>query len=166
MQKHVSYKAEELVPVMLRLFAEGKKVIISATGNSMAPLIRNGSDSIVLAAYGGEKLSVGDIIFYKRSDGRYVLHRIIDKTSNGSFITLGDNQTKGEETVSPKDIIALPVSVIRDEKELSLNSKRYGFYTTLWGKKSVLRWIHIQYFKFRIKLSRFLKKLYNSSCRI
>ena len=159
MQKRISYKAEELVPVMLRSFAEGKRVIILATGNSMAPLIRNNRDSIVLTGYRGETLSVGDIIFYKRRDGRYVLHRIVDKTSNSSFVTLGDNQTNGEEIVNPKDIIALPVSVIRDEKELSLNSKRYRLYTRLWGKKSVFRWTHIRYFKFRIKLSRFIKKI-------
>lgn len=157
MQKRISYKTEDLVPVMLDFLAEGKKVIISAAGNSMAPLIRNGRDSIVIMGYRGETLSIGDIIFYKRRDGRYVLHRIVDKTSNGCFITLGDNQTNGEEIVNPKDIIALPVSVIRDKKELSLNSKRHRFYTRLWGKKSFLRWSHIQFFKFRIKLSGFLK---------
>ncbi len=159
MQKRISYKVEELVPVMLDFFAEGKKVIMSATGNSMAPLIRNRKDSIVLAAYNGESLGVGDIIFYKRNDSRYVLHRIVDIASDKKFITLGDNQTKGEETVDINQIIALPVSVIRGEKEFCLNSKGYRFYTKLWAKSSFFRWAHVKLFVLRIKLSRLIKKI-------
>lgn len=159
MQKCISYKVEELVPVMLDLFAEGKKVIISATGNSMAPFIRNRRDSIVLAAYKGEKLGVGDIVFYKRKNGRYVLHRIVDIVSDKEFITLGDNQIKMEETVEIKQIVALPTAVIRGEREVSLTSNSYKLYKKLWSKKSVLRWICVKLFIFRIKLSRLIKKI-------
>ena len=158
MQKSISYKVEELVPVMLDLFAEGKKVIIYATGNSMAPLIRNRKDSIVLSAYKGEKLGVGDMVFYKRKNGRYVLHRIVDITADLKFITLGDNQIKAEETVDIKQIVAWPVAVIRGEKEVSLTSKCYKLYKKLWSKKSVIRWIYVKLFILRIKLSRLIKK--------
>lgn len=158
MQKRIFYKVEELVPVMLELFEEGKRVIISATGNSMAPLIRHAKDSIVLVGYKGENLGVGDIIFYKRKSGRFVLHRIVDISSDGKFITLGDNQTKEKEIVDKKQIIALPVSVIKNGKELSLSSKKHRFYTRLWGKNSLFRWSHIVFFKLRIKLSRGLKR--------
>ena len=159
MQKRIAYKVEELVPVILDLFAEGKKVIISATGNSMAPLIRNDRDSIVLAAYKGEKLGVGDMVFYKRKNGRYVLHRIIDIALDERFITLGDNQIKMEETVDIKQIVALPTTVIRGKKEVSLTSNGYKLYTKLWSKKSVIRWTYVKLFVFRIKLSRLIKKI-------
>lgn len=158
MQKRISYKVEELVPVMLDLFAKGKKVIISATGNSMAPLIRNKKDSIVLSAYKGENLGVGDMVFYKRKNGRYVLHRIVDIASDGKFIMLGDNQIKMEETVDIKQIVALPVAVIRGEKEVSLTSDGYKLYTKLWKKKSLIRIAYIKLFAFKIKLSRLIKK--------
>lgn len=159
MQKRISYKVQELVPVMLDLFAKGKKVIISATGNSMAPLIRNKKDSIVLSAYKGENLGVGDMVFYKRKNGRYVLHRIVDIASDGKFIMLGDNQIKMEETVDIKQIVALPVAVIRGEKEVSLTSDGYKLYTKLWKKKSLIRIAYIKLFAFKIKLSRLIKKI-------
>lgn len=159
MQKRISYKVEELVPVMLDLFAKGKKVIISATGNSMAPLIRNKKDSIVLSAYKDENLGVGDMVFYKRKNGRYVLHRIVDIASDGKFIMLGDNQIKMEETVDIKQIVALPVAVIRGEKEVSLTSDGYKLYTKLWKKKSLIRIAYIKLFAFKIKLSRLIKKI-------
>lgn len=159
MQKRISYKVQELVPVMLDLFAKGKKVIISATGNSMAPLIRNKKDSIVLSAYKDENLGVGDMVFYKRKNGRYVLHRIVDIASDGKFIMLGDNQIKMEETVDIKQIVALPVAVIRGEKEVSLTSDGYKLYTKLWKKKSLIRIAYIKLFAFKIKLSRLIKKI-------
>ena len=99
------------------------------------------------------------MVFYKRKNGRYVLHRIIDIASDERFITLGDNQIKMEETVDIKQIVALPTTVIRGKKEVSLTSNGYKLYTKLWSKKSVIRWTYVKLFVFRIKLSRLIKKI-------
>ena len=157
MQKQKPYSIEQLVPVIKSFFDEGKDVIISAAGNSMYPLIRNYKDAIVLTAYKGQPLNIGDMIFYKRKSGQYVLHRIVGIEGNG-FILLGDNQTQQEKGITKEQVIAVPTAIIRGEKTINVNSKGYLLYTRMWIKSKLLRRAGIRFFGFRIWLSKKVKK--------
>ena len=159
MQKQ--YNLEDIVPVITSFFAEGKDVIISAVGNSMRPLIRHQKDAIVLTEYKGEELLVGDMIFYRRTNGRYVLHRIVGLEKDGSFIIVGDNQTVLEKGITKQQVIAVAKAVIRGNKTVSVNSKGYILYTKIWTKSKLARGFCIGLFNFKIRLARRLKKFIN-----
>lgn len=159
MQKQSLYTMEDLVPVMQDFFAEGKKVVINAVGNSMSPLIRHKKDAIVLTAYKGEPLVAGQVVLYKRNDIKYALHRIVDVQEDGSFVLLGDNQTVKEIGIKPEQIIAVPTAIIRGEKSIDVNSKAYVFYTKLWTKSIFFRKLHIKFFEFRIWVSKEVKRI-------
>lgn len=58
-------------------------------GTSMMPLLREGIDSVLLKK--PEGVSKNDIVLYKRSNGQFVLHRVI-KIKNGEYVMCGDNQ--------------------------------------------------------------------------
>ncbi len=156
MQKQKPYSIEQLVPVINSFFDDGKDVIISAAGNSMYPLIRNYKDAIVLTAYKGQPLHIGDMIFYKRKSGQYVLHRIVGVEDNG-FVLLGDNQTQQEKGITKEQVIAIPTAIVRGKKIISVNSKGYSLYKKMWTKSKVLRRVGICFFGFRIWLSKRLK---------
>ena len=145
------------MPVIDSFFKEDKKVIITAVGNSMRPLIRHSKDGIVLEEYKGQKLQVGDMAFYKRDSSRYVLHRIVAVEENGSFTMLGDNQTLIEEGIRPDQIIALPYAVIRGNKTILMKSAGYKRYAGFWAKSKVIRRFNIFLFELKIKIARIIK---------
>ena len=156
MRKQNLHTMESLVPVICSFFDEGKKVIIAAVGNSMRPLIRHKKDSIILEKYSGTQLSVGDMAFYRRENGQYVMHRIVKVDENGSYTMLGDNLTIFEEGIEAEQIIALPTAVIRGTKIIPLTSKRYLRYAKFWAKSVFFRRLSIKLFAIKIKLFRII----------
>lgn len=114
-------------------------------GTSMLPLIRQGADSVCLVKFDGELSSLkGKIIFYRRKDGHYVLHRVIGVSDN-SLILCGDNQTQPEEGVTREMVIAVVNKVFRNDKLLDENCFGYRLYLFLWKSFSVRK----IYFKLR-----------------
>lgn len=153
------YNLEDIMPVIISFFDEGKDVIISAVGNSMCPLIRHQKDAVVLTRYGGTELNIGDMVFYRRTNGRYILHRIVGIEKDGSFILLGDNQTMLEKGITKEQVVAVPKAIIRGNKTISVDSKGYKFYAGFWAKSRLVRKLCIVLFEFRIWLSKAVKKL-------
>lgn len=76
------------------LFVQAAGVrILAVSGNSMAPLIRNGDVVLIARAWSGG--NVGDIVLVQRpSDGELLLHRVIDRDR-------GWRTTKGDASSSP-----------------------------------------------------------------
>lgn len=76
------------------LFVQAAGVrILAVSGNSMAPLIRNGDVVLIARAWSGG--NVGDIVLVQRpSDGELLLHRVIGRDR-------GWRTTKGDASSSP-----------------------------------------------------------------
>ena len=72
-------------------------------GTSMLPLIRQGIDSVALRQLDRPPRKY-DILFYKRADGSFVLHRVKAVTPTGLTIW-GDNQYRLEHGVTDDQII-------------------------------------------------------------
>ena len=156
MQNNSIYTMEELFPVISSFFDEDKKVIITAVGNSMRPLLRHKKDGIVLEKYKGQPLQTGDMAFYKRETGRYVLHRIVGIDENGSFTMLGDHQTEAEKGIREEQILALPTAIIRGKRTISLTSKGYQRYARFWSKSVFFRKLNIKLFLLKVKIFRII----------
>ena len=90
---------------------EGREAVITPTGNSMLPFIRDGRDRVVLRRK--EELAVGDIVLM-HTGGRYVLHRVIE--IDGEQVTLmGDGNLKGVEHGTRAEIIGTVTEIIRPD---------------------------------------------------
>lgn len=112
-------------------------------GTSMLPLINQGRDSVVLVK--PEKTPApGDIVFYLRENGQYVLHRIVD-VQDGVYVLCGDNQIGLEYGIREEQIIGVVKSVFRGDKCISGKSRRYRLYLFVWRSFLVRR----IYFKLR-----------------
>ena len=74
------------MPVLQELLSEGKKVSVTVTGNSMSPFLIHGRDRILIAPPDGN-WKKGDMAFFIRTNGQYVMHRIcrVDKNGNCFF---------------------------------------------------------------------------------
>lgn len=153
-----SYPMHQLAPIICEFLARGKNVIVPAKGNSMRPLLRNRKDSIVLTAYKGEPLFVGDAVFYKRSNGGYVLHRIVSLHENGSFTLMGDNQCQSESGITAEQIIAVPIAFIRGEKKILCSSVGYKRYVNFWTGSTFFRKLHMKLFFLLVRIKSKIKK--------
>lgn len=127
---------EQLMPLIRERLAAGENVKFLPRGTSMLPLIRQGEDSVVLSPL-PEKLKKYDIPFYQRSDGSYVLHRIVKV--GDTYTCIGDNQFKREPGLRPEQMIAVVTAVIRNGKTVSVDRFGYKLYCRLWHYSRPLR---------------------------
>ena len=120
---------DQLMPLFLEQFAQGKSVKFAPRGISMLPMIRQGIDTVTLAPI-VKPLKKYDIPLYRRDDGRYVLHRIVGVGE--TFVCMGDNQFTKESGLRNDQMIAVVTAFTRGEKEYSVNSFVYKLYCRVW----------------------------------
>ena len=111
-------------------------------GVSMLPLIRQGKDSVVLQRL-TRPAKAGDILFYQRRDGSYVLHRV-KKVSPEGLTMWGDHQLVLEHGVTEDQIIGYAARIFRGENEINCRSLCYRVYLRLWqfmAFRGVFLWI-------------------------
>lgn len=116
-----------------------KKGILVYTnkGNSMYPLIRQGKDVLIIKKV-NSRLKKMDVPLYKRESGQYVLHRII-KVNENDYVIRGDNTYYNETGIRDDQILGVLSGVIREGKEISVNSFSYKLYSYFWYYTYYLR---------------------------
>ncbi len=124
---------DELGPFIEESIKTGKKVKLTVVGDSMYPLLKSRVDTVVLDIPKNEENLFGkyDIVFYKRDNGRYILHRILKK-KNGDFVIAGDNEVVKEYPVRYDQIIAKVTGFVRKGKFHSADELFYKLYAFIW----------------------------------
>ncbi len=120
---------DEIYPIINEKIQSGGTIQLPITGTSMNPLLVWDRDSVELTKCESPKKY--DIIFYRRDDGHFVLHRIVGKDENG-FILCGDNQVVKEYKITERHIIGVVKSITRKGKTFSVNKASYKLYVKLW----------------------------------
>ncbi|MBQ8610965.1 MAG: S24/S26 family peptidase [Oscillospiraceae bacterium] len=134
-QEHFA-ELDTLMPLIRESLAAGKSVRFSPRGISMLPMLRQGLDSVVLSPL-PEKLRRFDLPLYRRDDGKYVLHRIVEADS--TYTCIGDNQFEMEHGLRYDQMIALVTVFYRGEKRISVTNPGYRMYCCLWHFSRPLR---------------------------
>ena len=80
------------VSVLRELVKEGKEVSMLIAGSSMAPFLVHQRDYIYFKKP-ERNLRKGDMVFFERNNGQYVMHRIWKVKPDGYYI-VGDAQTE------------------------------------------------------------------------
>ena len=150
-----SFRMAEIVPLMQESLANGQTVQFSPRGISMLPMLRQGKDTVTLAAVTG-RLKKYDIPLYQRDDGAYVLHRITK--AGETYTCIGDNQYEYEPGIRQDQIIAVVSAFSRDGKQISVKNTGYILYTRLWHWSRWPRWM---LFRLRRKTRVILRRIRN-----
>ncbi len=120
----------ELSEAMTAVLENGGEISFVTAGYSMLPLLRNREDKVFLKKI-QKKPRKGDVIFYRRENGAYVLHRIIGQNADG-YILRGDNQSDIEYGVRDDMILASLRKVVRsDGRIIESDSRRNRLYVLL-----------------------------------
>lgn len=121
----------ELYPVIQRQLSRNGSVTFTVSGRSMQPMLYNRRDSVTLVS-APQRLKKYDVIFYKRDNGRFILHRIIRVHKDGLFTCRGDNQWEKEYPVRPDQVIGVVSSFNRSGREIGVRSFKYRIYVYTW----------------------------------
>lgn len=129
-------RLDALMPLFQERLAAGQTIRFSPMGISMLPMLRQGIDSVELSPV-PEKLKKYDLPLYQRTDGQYVLHRIVDVGS--SYTCIGDNQFVPEPGVEHSQILALVTAFYRGDRKWKVSDPAYRFYCVFWHYSRPLR---------------------------
>ena len=115
----LSLSLKDLYPLIEETLRGGGEVYITVRGNSMSPFLYDGRDQAVFAPLGGRKIRKGDIVFYQRAGGQYVMHRVYAVDGDGVMTLLGDAQQTLEPGIYPEQLRAFVPRVVRNGRESS-----------------------------------------------
>lgn len=137
MPEHKEFSLSEYDETIRLVLDSGGEFTIFPKGTSMLPLIVQGRDSVTLVKREGD-LRKGDIAFYLRDNGQYVLHRVI-KAKKGQYIMCGDNQLSPETGIENRHIIGIVRLINRSGKTLTDHTFSYRLYRFVWRSFFVRR---------------------------
>ena len=127
----------EYVSVLREIAESGKVVSLRIAGSSMSPFLAHGRDYIYFTKPDRE-LRAGDMVFYQRKNGQYIMHRIYKKKPEGYYI-VGDAQTEIEGPVSRGQIFALIIKVKRKDRIIRPGDFWWEFFEHVWLRMIPLR---------------------------
>lgn len=119
------------MPVLRELLAQGQSVSLTVTGESMSPFLRHGRDQIRLAAVTAPPQR-GDMVFFRRRNGQYIMHRVLHRMPDGNYAIIGDGQQQVESPIAPEQIFAVVTQVCRKGVWLGPESFWWRFFAGPW----------------------------------
>ncbi len=119
---HESFSLEELYPLIADVIASGESFRLYPRGTSMEPMLYAGRDSVLLGAV--DKIEKGDVLLYRRTNGAFVLHRLIEKR-DGTLTMCGDHQCDLEYGIAESQVLAKVVGYYVGDEYRALDSKEY-----------------------------------------
>lgn len=121
---------EEFIRIIEDKFLKSENVNLTVTGNSMVPFLVHKRDSVILSAP-DDIIRKGDILFYRRKNGKCVLHRVKKITDHGLYF-IGDSQNTIEGPLDKSCVLAKCNSVIRKGKLIDNKSIIWKFFRDVW----------------------------------
>lgn len=143
-------------PLIKSTLDSGGTFSLTITGSSMYPFILGGRDKVTLSPIEGE-LKKNDLPLYRRSNGQFVLHRIVKVEKDGTYTCCGDHQWWLEKGLKREQMIGIATEYVRKGKRITNKNVIYRMYRTVWTWLLRYRWI---FFKIRNKLAALRNRLF------
>lgn len=125
-------------------------------GNSMWPTLKNRGQSVIVLPK-TEKLKKYDVALYRRDNGVYVLHRVMEPTSFG-YIMCGDSQFTLEK-VKEENVFGVMTSFYRGKRCIEVTDPDYIKEIERWYGNPKRRKRKLNCFFFRQKVKGKLKAI-------
>lgn len=134
--RQVTLNHGDLAEIGSDILSGGGTFHFKAYGSSMYPFICNG-DTLTIQPVDIVRLKTGDVVLFTSHDGRIKVHRIIRKNiqrEGVKFIMRGDSTLYSDGWILPEQILGKVDTVIRNRKDIRLDSRFLKLLTNLWMK--------------------------------
>lgn len=129
--------------------AENRQAAFTITGMSMWPFLCHGRDQVIVEHVDKDDLRIGDIILFRVSEERYILHRITC-LGDAFFQTTGDGNLFRDMKMPYDCILAKAGKIIRKEKTIDCSNGAWKILSWIWMKLFPIRkWIFRIWFLIR-----------------
>jgi ribosomal protein S18 acetylase RimI-like enzyme len=121
--REISLKQYEFKELSSDILSHGGSFSFKAHGSCMYPFICDG-DILTVKQVEYSALRVGDIVFYRSSDERLIVHRVVDKKLQSNKLMLlmrGDSVFKNDGWIYSDQVLGKVVSIQRDKKFIQLD---------------------------------------------
>lgn len=127
---------QEYMKVVRSILEEGKEVPLVVTGNSMMPFLIDRRDQVLIKRI-ERPLKKGDIAFFQRENGQYIMHRIHfirkdNRTGENQFYFIGDGQKSIEGPIKENQVFGVITEVLRKGKHLDEHTFTWKFFQNIW----------------------------------
>lgn len=120
----------QYISVLRELVEEGREVSMRIAGSSMSPFLCHNRDFIYFKKP-ERKLRKGDMVFYQRKNGQYVMHRICKVSSTGYYL-IGDAQSDVEGPIYASQIFAIITKIQRKGRWIRPGDFWWEFFEHIW----------------------------------
>ena len=144
----------EMEPRIRETLDKNGEVSFVSAGRSMLPIIRDRKDTVTLVKP-KKNIKAGDVVFYQRDNGRFILHRVM-YVNAGTYVMRGDNQWDNEYNVRRDQIIGVLKSIERNGKVHNVTDRDYLMYVRFLP---LIRFIRKTYYGFKSQVYKFVKYL-------
>lgn len=127
--ENANYSINDIMPLIEESIKAGQSVRMQVSGISMTPILHDLKDTVVLEK--ADEIKKYDIVLHKRTNGQYILHRVIKKRGNVLTIA-GDFETEKEHPVYEDQVIAKVTSFRRNGKDYKVTDFIIKLYSRLW----------------------------------
>ena len=128
---------------------EGKQVRLMISGSSMSPFLIHARDCITFSKP-ARALRKGDMVFYQRDTGEYVMHRIC-RVEQDAYYLIGDAQTVVEGPIRREQIFALVTQALRKGQTIAPGDFWWEFFARVWPNIIPLRRAIISIYRFFLR---------------
>lgn len=129
--------------------AQNRQAAFTVTGMSMWPLLCHGRDQVIVEKTDKKNVKIGDIILYRVSEERYILHRITCLKKD-YFQTTGDGNLFRDPSMRYDSIVAKVCKVIRKGKTIDCSQLKWSILFRIWMLLfPVRKWIFRIWFRNR-----------------
>lgn len=137
----------EYVSILKELVLNGDEVSIKVAGSSMAPFLIHNRDIVYFRKI-DKSLHKGDICFFQRKNGAYILHRIY-KIKGDDYYFVGDNQVDIEGPIDRSQIFGIVYKVKRKDKIIVPGDFWWNFFYYVWIRIIPFRHLIMKLYKGR-----------------
>lgn len=128
----------EYMPILIEIINQNKEANFLITGSSMAPFLCHHRDTIIISKP-NKPFKRGDMVFYTRKSGQYVMHRIHHIDKEGNLFIVGDAQTDIEGPIHPDQVFGIILKAIRKGKLIQKGDFWWDFFEKVWIRIVPLR---------------------------
>lgn len=126
-----SIRMAQMYPVMMETLSGGGAFTLTVTGMSMFPTLRGDRDRVTLQK-APERFRKYDLPLYLRSDGSFVLHRIIRVEKDGTYTCCGDHQNRKELGLRQEQMLGIVTQIERKGKRFPTTKLSYRIWVRFW----------------------------------
>lgn len=119
------------LPVLMDMTRQGHAVSLTVTGNSMSPFLIHGRDQICFQKPEAP-LRPGDMAFFRRRSGAYIMHRVCRVDRLGNYYLVGDGQQAVEGPIAPEQVFGVVTRVCRKGKWIGPEAFWWRFFAGPW----------------------------------